>query len=180
MLSYRDSAGRVGYQTFKLSDSDKEASESPTEIQIWDPVAELWYMISPDRKTARRYKLPSHSQPVDDIPPHVPPAEVAVSSHRPDSKVKWITEDLGSQHMRGVLVRGSRTSRTIPAGAQGNDRELTSAAETWFAPDLGLALLSKTSGPRSGDREMRVTSLQQSEPDPPMFQVPAGYTIIDQ
>jgi hypothetical protein len=180
LLSYRDSSGRVVYQDFTVTAADKEAPESPTEIQIWDPVAELGYTISPDRKTARRHKLPAFPPAVGDLSRNVAPAELAVAPHAPDSGIKFVTEDLGSQHMQGVLVTGSRNTQTIPVGVRGNDRELKSTGETWFAPDLGFELLSKLSGPRSGDTEIRVTSLDQSEPDPTLFQVPAGYTIIDQ
>jgi hypothetical protein len=180
VLSYRDSSGRVGDQTFILTDTGKATSERPNEIQIWDPVAELWCVIFPARNIARRGRLHVPGQLVDDLPGQLSPADRAFFSSGPDSRVKFVTEDLGSQHMQGVLVTGTRHIRTIPVGAQGNDRELTATGETWFAPDLGFDLLSKTSGPRSGDTEIRVTSLEQSEPDPTLFQVPPGYKIVDQ
>jgi hypothetical protein len=41
-------------------------------------------------------------------------------------------------------------------------------------------LLQKTSDPRSGDNEKRVTNLVLSEPDPSLFRVPADYTVVNQ
>jgi hypothetical protein len=74
-------------------------------------------------------------------------------------------------------VTGRRTTRTIPAGAEGNDQALTIVSESWISSDMGITLLEKTSDPRSGDSERRMTNLEQSEPDAALFQVPAEYTI---
>ena len=67
-----------------------------------------------------------------------------------------------------------------PAGAEGNDRPLTEVRETWRSADMGITLLEKTSDPQKGDSERRMTNLEQTEPDPALFQVPADYTIEDQ
>lgn len=180
-LSYRDSLGRVGYQSFtvKDTDTDKNVSEGPNMIEIYDPVAGFSYMILSDRSAAWRSKLSGPVLAVGDLPRHAnAAAAAAASSSAPDPRVKFVIDDLGSQQMQGVLVFGTRTIRTIPVGVEGNDRELTVTSETWVSRELGFALLKKTSDPRSKDREMRVTSLQQSEPDPTLFLVPAGYTIV--
>ena len=179
-LSYRDSSGRVGYQSFTVTDTDKGASEAPNMIEIYDPVAGLVYTILPFRNAAWRSKLSGPVPAVGDLPRHVISAIAAASSSVPDPEVKFVVEDLGSQKMQGVLAIGSRSIRTIPVGVEGNDRELTVTNEYWVSRDLGFTLLKKTSDPRSKDREMRVTSLELSEPDPTLFQVPVGYTIIDQ
>jgi hypothetical protein len=177
-LSYRDSSGRVGYQSFTVTDTFKDASETPNMIEIYDPVAGFVYMILPFRNAAWRSKLNGPPPAVGDLPRHAYSPEAAPASSAPDPRVKFVVEDLGSQRMQGVLVHGTRAIRTIPAGVEGNDSEITTTSESWFSPDLGFKLLQKVSDPRSKDREMRVTSLQQSEPDPTLFQVPAGYTIV--
>jgi hypothetical protein len=177
-LSYRDSSGRVGYQSYAVTDTDKDASERPNMIEIYDPVAGFVYMILPFRNAAWRSKLSGPAPAVGDLPRHFYSAEAAVPSAGPDSRVKLVVEYLGSQRMQGVRVIGTRTVRTIPVGVEGNDRELTVISETWFSRELGFKLLEKTSDPRSKDREMRVTTLELSEPDPTLFQVPAGYTIV--
>jgi len=177
-LSYRDSAGRVGYQSFTVTDTFNDVSETPKMIQTYDPIAGFVNMILLDRSAAWRSKLPAPA--VSDLPRRALSAEAAASSSSPDPRVKVVVEDLGAQQMQGVLVFGSKSIRTIPAGVEGNDRELTVISESWYSRDLGFALLQKTVDPRSKDKGMRVTSLDLSEPDPTLFQVPAGYTIIDQ
>jgi hypothetical protein len=93
---------------------------------------------------------------------------------------KTVVEQLGTQWIEGLLAKGMRTTTTIPAGMEGNDRVLTVVSEIWVATDMGVTLLEKRSDPRSGDRETRLTNLEQSEPDAALFQVPSEYTIQDQ
>jgi hypothetical protein len=92
---------------------------------------------------------------------------------------KTVVEQLGTQRMGGLLAIGTRTTTTIPAGMEGNDRVLTVVSEIWRSQDMGVTLLEKRSGPRTGDRETRLTSLEQSEPGAALFQVPVQYTISD-
>ncbi|MGD0913026.1 MAG: hypothetical protein ABR928_14100 [Terracidiphilus sp.] len=86
-------------------------------------------------------------------------------------------EDLGADNIMGVEVRGSRTTITTPAGAQGNDEPLVSTTEEWMAPSLGLTLRSISDDPRIGKSDREVVSLELSDPDLALFQPPAGYQL---
>jgi hypothetical protein len=88
-------------------------------------------------------------------------------------------EDLGSQTIEGLLAKGSRTTVTIPTGQQGNDRPIVSVHEIWVAADLPVPVYSKNSDPRNGETTTRVVSVDRSEPDPALFQVPPDYVIRD-
>jgi len=66
---------------------------------------------------------------------------------------------------------------TIPVGEQGNDRPIQVASEFWDSREMGIRPLVKTSDQRTGDVERRMRNLNRIEPDPPLFQVPADYTI---
>jgi hypothetical protein len=121
--------------------------------------------------------------PPQHLNPSLPGPNVSVSrpppapeSLRPHDE----TEALGTQMMEGLLVTGSRTTTTIPTGAQGNDRAMVIVNEQWVSKDLRLTLLAKTSDPRTGDRTMRVTSVDRNDPDPSLFEVPADYTVVQQ
>jgi hypothetical protein len=175
-LSYRDSAGRVGYQSFTVKDTDKDASEAPNMIEIYDPVAGFFYNILPQHATVYRNKvIPPAPRVGEQLPRTSAPKSTQMFGQDPRTKI--VVEDLGSQQMQGVLVTGTRTTTTIHAGVAHNDHKLTVVNETWISPDLGFELLRKTVDPRSRDTEIRVTSLELSEPDPTLFQVPADYTI---
>jgi hypothetical protein len=165
-LVYRDSLGRIRYETYAPADT------MANMIEISDPVDGFSYFILPQKDAvAYRHKLgPS-------------PANTKVGAqdqHTPTPEPKIATEALGVQQFEGVLATGTKTTRTTPAGAEGNDRALTTVRETWSSRDIGITLLEKTSDFRNGDSERRMTNLEQTEPDPTLFQVPAVYTIQDQ
>jgi hypothetical protein len=165
-LVYRDSLGRIRRETYAPADT------TPNMIQISDPVEGFSYLILPQRDAvAYRHKL---SQPATS-------AKVsAQDQHSPAPEPKIATETLGVQQVEGLLATGTRTTRTTPAGAEGNDRALTTVRETWISRDIGITLLEKTSDPQNGESERRMTNLEQTEPDPTLFQVPSDYTIHDQ
>jgi hypothetical protein len=89
------------------------------------------------------------------------------------------SEDLGSQTMEGVVVKGIRTTRTILAGQIGNDRALIIVTEVWTSPDLKIVVYSKRSDPRLGEQTFRLTNIVRAEPNPSSFVVPADFKIVD-
>jgi hypothetical protein len=89
------------------------------------------------------------------------------------------TESLGTQEIEGLTVEGRRTTVTVPIGAQGNDKPLVFVNETWFSPQLKVAVFSKDTDPRSGENTTKLTKINLSEPDAALFEIPPGYTIVD-
>ena len=179
--SYRDSLGRIRYESFAPAEAGQEASETPSLIEIFDPVAGFQYFILTDRSTA--YRRPIIAPAITPTLPANNQSSVAArSASRPAESdgSKAVIEDLGTQWMVGQSVTGSRFVETIPVGVGGNDRELKVVSEWWRSPDIDLVLLQKTSDPRSGDNEKRVTNLVLSEPDPSLFRVPADYAVVNQ
>jgi hypothetical protein len=161
MLVYRDSLGRVRFDNYAPE------QQAPRFIQLFDPVEGVRYFIQPQFAVASRGKWTG------------PPPSWSVGSTSP-SAPKPIVERLESQQMEGLLATGWRTTRTVPAGAEGNDRALTIVSEIWISSNMGITLLEKNSDPRSGDVEKQMTNLERAEPDAALFQVPADYTIQDQ
>jgi hypothetical protein len=82
--------------------------------------------------------------------------------------------------MEGVLVTGTRTTMTIPAGAIGNDKALNIVTEVWTSPELKTIVYSKRSDPRMGDQTFKLTNIVRAEPDPSLFTVPSDYRIVDE
>jgi hypothetical protein len=99
---------------------------------------------------------------------------------RPQSRTEVHSENLGSKIIVGVVADGSRTTRTIPAGEEGNDLPLETVEETWIAKDLRLVMLRTYDDPRSGRLKIEVVELNQGEPDPGLFAAPAGYSLEEQ
>jgi hypothetical protein len=89
------------------------------------------------------------------------------------------SEDLGVKQIHGIAARGSRLTRTIPAGEEGNDKELKVVTETWRSADYDLLLYAMQDDPRRGRITMEFENLKLSEPDPAVFGPPAGYRVVD-
>jgi hypothetical protein len=87
------------------------------------------------------------------------------------------TEPLGQRTIEGVVVNGKRITTTIPAGAMGNERPISTVTEEWFSPELQVVVLSTTKDPRMGETSYRLTNIQREEPSATLFTPPSDYTI---
>ena len=97
----------------------------------------------------------------------------------PGNAPRTTSENLGTQLIEGVAAEGRRTTTTWAVGSVGNDREIVATNETWFSKQLGVAVLTKNSDPRSGDTTIKLTNISLAEPDPALFMPPADYEIKD-
>jgi hypothetical protein len=95
-----------------------------------------------------------------------------------DGNVSW--EDLGKRNIAGMETVGTRSTTILNAGSMGNDEPLTSMSEYWHSEELGINLLSIRSSPFFGKQTFTVTELTPGDPDPHLFDLPAGYKINDQ
>jgi hypothetical protein len=217
---YRDSEGRL-------------RRETPTEITIWDPVANTSWMLNPKTQTARKLPMgnftyssnrgpngevstfvirddatrvtgPVEAGPLEaklaelrnaqtkmkaEIETHVrmtgtagvmvagPQVEVrrALTAQR----MKVNTESLGKRTIEGVSSEGTKNVSITEAGAIGNDRPIQSVTERWFSPELQTVMLTRSTDPRTGEQVFRLVNVSRSEPAAYLFQVPAGYQVIE-
>ena len=86
-------------------------------------------------------------------------------------------ESLGQQTIEGVLATGTRTTIVMPAGAIGNERPITIVSEEWTSTDLKVLVMTKHSDPRVGETTYRLTGIDRTEPNPSLFELPAGTTV---
>jgi hypothetical protein len=172
---YRDSAGR--------SRTDRNPGQllaSPTglpaSILIRDPIAGYSYVLDTANKIAHRSPLKS-AQParIGSPPPAVQAQAPVVNTPKPQFK----TEDLGTQTMEGLMVRGRRTTITYPPGSLGNDGNITNVSEIWTNQELHLMILQVHSDPRSGETTTKIENLSRTQPDPDLFLPPPDYKVVD-
>lgn len=76
-----------------------------------------------------------------------------------------------------MLATGTRTTRTIPAGAIGNALPLETIHERWVSTDLKVPVMIKTTDPRFGTTVTQLTNINRAEPDANLFTVPSDYTV---
>jgi hypothetical protein len=88
-------------------------------------------------------------------------------------------EQLAPTMVEGLPVEGTRSTTTVPAGQVGNERDILVVDEVWYSPDLQMNVMTKHNDPRGGETVYKLTNISRSEPDPALFQVPAGYTITE-
>jgi hypothetical protein len=183
---YRDGAGRT-------------RREMGNTITIMDPVAKMRYTINTERKTAVAVPMnfigkTANGGVVTLAAPNFPlsvttkQGEITTFSSANGESVLRVarrqaprenTEDLGPQTMEGVVAQGTRTTRTIEAGAIGNDRPINITSERWYSPQLQTVMMTKLNDPRSGETVFRLTGVKLGEPDAGLFQVPAGYQVSE-
>ena len=86
-------------------------------------------------------------------------------------------EKLPAQNIEGVMAEGTRTTRTIPAGAIGNEQPIVSVTEEWVSPELQVLVMTRTSDPRAGESTYRLLSITRGEPGRSWFEVPGDYAV---
>jgi hypothetical protein len=91
---------------------------------------------------------------------------------------KAVSQPLGKRMMEGVNADGTTETSTIEAGAIGNDRPIQSVSERWFSSDLQTVMMSRHTDPRTGEETFKLINVSRTEPPPYLFQIPAGYQII--
>jgi hypothetical protein len=77
--------------------------------------------------------------------------------------------------IEGVRVTGCRTTRTQPS-ATGASWPLTSTSETWVSTELHLVVLDTVRHSDGSGMSTRLVNIRQIDPDPALFEPPAGYT----
>jgi len=201
----RDSQGRTRQDTVLPPIGNLLAANAPHLVFIHDPVAQTSYSLNLTDKTAHKMPpLPPLSagaagvrgatvtmRVADGNGAPLPPPDVPITIAGPgpgaffekhmiaEEQGQVSTEDLGSQTMEGVLVKGTRTTHTIPAGQIGNEAPITIVSEVWTSPELKTVVYSKRSDPRIGEQTFRLTNIVRAEPNPSLFTVPADFRIVD-
>jgi len=160
----RDSQGRTYSEETMTGLWGKSGAKTVTFIS--DPVAGYVYSLDAETKTATRRPLHLHS------------GERAATESKP-ANPNVATTELGTQMMNGVNVSGKKVTHTIPAGEMGNSLAIVSTSETWFSPELQVAVSATRSDPREGKSTYVLNNIQRTEPASSLFQVPSDYTIKD-
>jgi hypothetical protein len=107
-------------------------------------------------------------------------AEKGVSGPLPDGQGTVTWEDLGKREIAGIETVGTRKTTIVNSGTLGNDRPLTYMSEYWRADKLAINLLSIRTSPYFGKQTFTISNLSDTDPDPQLFELPAGYKINEQ
>ena len=193
---HRDREGRIRIdQKLKTIGKWTAVGDPPRIITIWDPVGGRYYNLDPGKQTALidpirppktitvpvSPKMPPSSGP-SDHPKSMRPSDPkntksdTVITEASDRRKK---ELLGTKMIEGVSAEGTRTTRIIPAGEIGNVRPIEIVDESWYSSDLQMPLITRHTDPRAGETNYRLTNISRRDPEPSLFEIPAGYRILD-
>jgi TonB family protein len=165
-LDARDSRGQTRNEARNWINPAVGAEPRLIRIELYDPSTKTRINLFPLTKTARQWTVS-------------PPLQTAaLSTQTPSIKPEITRENIGSDSIEGLPVRGVRVNQTYPPGGLGNDRPLTIVTEYWYSEDLKINLLTKRADPRYGVQTVRVTELVRQEPDVALFFIPDEYKLF--
>jgi hypothetical protein len=169
----RDTAGRIYEERWYLVPKNGKRESTMNYIQIGDPTRHTLYNCQVELK--RCYLLTYTGSVAADYQP-----PVRASGPLPEGNGFHTHEDLGTNSLDGFDTSGYRETTTLNAGVFGNDQPMVTTREFWYAPQLGINLLSKVDSPQAGKQTFTVTEISSAEPDPQLFTIPAGFEVVDQ
>lgn len=168
---YRDSFGRVRTDPAQVGGG---SSRMPRLVRIDDAVAGYIYLLDPGSQTAYREKVEFRPIPFRILPMRPPETRTAASG------ATFTIEDLGEKTISGVTVTGQRNTTTYPPGTfNDNDKTVVTANEQWIDPKTGIIVMTKNTG-LMGESTLSMPDYKEGDPDPSLFQIPAGYKIVDE
>ena len=174
----RDGEGRTRREHTMAAIGSMASSDAHRIISIHDPVADVSYILDPDRHTAR--KMPMRRPGGEGGGPEGerrgprPPWDRRGGGAPPPAPE---TESLGKQVIEGVDAEGTRYTTTIPADTFGNEKAIQIVSERWYSPELQVVVMSRHRDPRFGETTYRLTGITRGEPDRSQFEVPADYKV---
>jgi len=163
----RDSEGRVR----------EEVGDTGASYTLTDPVALLTAVVFPKSKVAMvtRFAQPKPLTPEQQARQAELNARTAAFRNTDPSP----DEELSGNMIDGVYAVGSRHVVVVPAISSPTGQEVRIVEEKWISPDLKITVASTTDNPmpRMGKTTTAISDLQQTDPDPALFEIPVDYKI---
>ena len=162
-LVARDAAGRTRRE-------DAMGPEEVRIIAIDDPVANVRYVVFPERAEGREFTHPRRERGPG------PMGERFHARRGAEGVPGMKTESLGMQVIAGFDAEGTRDTITLPAGAHGNESPVEVVSERWYSTELKTVVRHLRRDAR-GERTWSLTDITRGEPDAALFEVPPGFEI---
>jgi hypothetical protein len=181
---YRDGSGRTRVDLISVINGEERVGN----IQIIDPVARTAINMDVGLKEAfvlqvapgpaPHQRTPEEQALIDEQYEKLKEMRAANPASKSARRGPHV-EALGERDIDGVMAEGTRVTTTTPAGAPGNDRELRYVTEQWISLELQVELEQTLDQPLMGKTTTVISELTRSEPDPSLFKVPPGYTVVE-
>jgi hypothetical protein len=159
----RDSTGRVFQERRFFSPTGNTDLTRLSELDYYDPARKEMTVCEPMRKMCT---VKAEVLPVDD------PLPLPMTMTRPDG-TKITREAIGDKTVENLQIKGAHEITVTP---QLGESEPT-VKELWYSPLLGLNVEVRRFAPRGGAQDIAMQSINRTEPNPQLFQVPEDYGI---
>lgn len=183
-IQARDSKGKALSQFPQGCYLDKDGKPTPQmNVSVSDPeskTSESWMIgdrFGNDKTAHIHHMLPP--KPPKKLSPEELAAQRKLIQERQPPRSEFKTEELGTRTIAGITATGTRTTRTIPAGEEGNELPLVVVNENWFSKDLGMGVMFVNDDPRRGRTTWEIEEISRTEPDAALFNSPADYKIVE-
>jgi hypothetical protein len=169
----RDAQGRLYEERWLLVPKGGSIPSRMNWIQIADPAQHTLLNCNVFRHVCEQTRWDPNSELAAATPP------LPVSGPLANDRGAIESVNLGSRTMDDIDTTGTRITTTFNPGVMGNDKPVQEVRETWRSAQLALNLLSIRSGPMIGKQTFTMTELDPGDPDPQLFNLPAGYSLRD-
>jgi hypothetical protein len=175
---WRDSNGRTRVEISVVRYETAQTRGYEDLIVIFDAVSGTQYVLDPQHHVAHRFLVETFEAQAE--PAAAPGAGERSETRLENARRTVRTENLGKQVIEGLLTYGKRTTIFVDAGVEGNERPAEHVVEQWYSPELRIEVLYKSQAPNNTDNLRALTMVNRSEPNPALFQVPPGYSIVEE
>jgi hypothetical protein len=160
----RDSRGRTHGEMRSRVPPDFRGDPPLVEVHIYDPETHVKTICYTATHIATRQRQPVPRMDANPARSFSPLVQI---------------EDLGTETLDSIDVRGTRRTASIPPPMSGTNAPITVVDEYWYSEDLHLNVVFRHDDPRTGLQSIALTDIKRQEPDPAFFEVPEGYKIVD-
>jgi len=171
----RDSHGRIYEERWLLAPKGGNIESKMNVIQIADPNTHTFYNCFTLQTPHRCVE-----QPFTETAEMVYKPAIGTTGPLPNNMGFRTHEDLGTRTIEGIETSGTRDTTNYNAGVMGSDQPFTAHREFWHAPQLGINLYSEVADPNVGKQTFTLTDVNLAEPDPKLFELPEGFTVVGQ
>lgn len=163
----RDSSGRIFQERRFFAPNGDKVATPISQLEYADPQRHEFYACHPQEKTCYVYRYYAPEA-----------ASMRPAGPLPNGNGTVTREELGQRTIDDLDVIGSREITTLNAGVVGNQKAEPIVKEFWYSPRLQINVVTKRFDPRFGAQNFVVSNINQSEPDPKLFEVPEGYRVV--
>ncbi len=158
-LIARDTNGRIRNERHALVPEGSQGMPPLLSVHVFDPTTRISTVMNPFTHIAQQRVIPL-------------PVNHAAGPNA-------VAEDLGTTTLNGMPTHGTRIIHTIRGRSSGTGKPVTITDEFWYSDELHMNLLETHTDVRGGTQTVSILSIQREEPSPTLFEIPAGYKVVD-